>query len=197
MPSPRAGEDRRRHKRVSMTLLGRYMRPDKSEYPCKLLDISVGGAAILSPATVALGERIVAYFDHLGGLEGDVVRRFDGGFALRIHVTPHKREKLAAQLTWLVNRHELSGIDARRHERSTPRSALSTLTLAEGIAIPCQILDFSLSGASIGTPARPPIGHEVQVGSKLKAKVVRHHAQGIGVQFLDVQTPAALSHYFE
>ena len=90
--------DRRRHVRFPVTLLGRFMRANKLEYPCKLIDISVGGASIAAPVAVAEGERIVAYFDHLGGLEGHVNRLFEGGFAFAIAATQHKREKLAAQI---------------------------------------------------------------------------------------------------
>ena len=44
----RAPIDRRRHRRVDLTLLGRFMRANKEEYPCKLRDISVGGAALIA-----------------------------------------------------------------------------------------------------------------------------------------------------
>ncbi len=47
--------DQRRHKRVAVTLLGRFMRANRHEYPCKLNDISVGGAAINSPVAVDAG----------------------------------------------------------------------------------------------------------------------------------------------
>ncbi|MGZ8410686.1 MAG: PilZ domain-containing protein, partial [Hyphomicrobium sp.] len=107
--------DKRRHKRVAITLLGRFMRANRHEYPCRLNDISVGGAAINSPVVVDEGERIVVYFDHIGGLEGSVVRVFEGGFAMQFRMTARKREKLAAQLTWLLNRDVLSGITERRH----------------------------------------------------------------------------------
>ena len=187
--------DRRRHKRVSVTLLGRFMRANKQEYPCKLHDISVGGAALMSPIAVPEGERIVAYFDHIGGLEGIVVRSFEGGFALKFNATQHKREKLAAQLTWLINRDELVGEEERRHERIVPRNGMSSLKLAEGIVVACQVLDVSISGASIGTEARPAIGQEIYLG-KLRGRVVRHHDQGIGLQFLDIQNPLALRRYF-
>ena len=70
--------DRRRHKRVAVTLLGRFMRANKQEYPCKLYDISVGGCALMAPVEVESNEKIVAYFDHIGGIEGHVVRTFDG-----------------------------------------------------------------------------------------------------------------------
>ena len=187
--------DRRRHKRVAVTLLGRFMRENKQEYPCRLIDISVGGAAVLSQVQVDIDERVVAYFDHVGGIEGNVVREFDGGFAFRINATRHKQEKLAAQLTWLANRSELGEIEERRHERITPANGQSTLQLAEGIVLTCRILDISISGASIATPARPEIGTEVVLG-KLRASVVRHHAEGFGVRFIDIQNPAALRRYF-
>lgn len=191
----RVAPDRRRHKRITVPLLGRFMRESRQEYPCKLLDISAGGAAILAPVTIALGERVVAYFDHIGGIEGAVVREFEGGFAFKISATAHKREKLAAQLTWLFNRSELDGAEERRHERIAPANGLSSLQLAEGIVLSCRVLDISISGASIATPARPELGTEVVLG-KLRGRVVRHHTQGFGIQFLDIQNPAVLRRNF-
>lgn len=187
--------DRRRHKRVNVTLLGRFMRFNKQEYPCKLVDISVGGAAVMSPVTVDDDERIVAYFDYIGGIEGKVARSFEGGFAIRLAVTSHKREKLAAQLTWLINRGGRLVEDDRLHSRSLPGNDQSNLQLDEGIVVPCRVIDISVSGASLDTQARPEIGREVMLG-KLRARVTRHHVSGIGVQFLDIQNPAALRRYF-
>ena len=141
--------DRRRYKRITLELLGRFMRQNKQEHPCKLIDISAGGAALqsISPVAVEVGERVVAFFDHIGGIEGTVVRVFDGGFALKLAATQHKREKLAATLTWLANRSELDGAEERRHERLVPKSGRQLIQLAEGVTIDCQILDISVSGA--------------------------------------------------
>ena len=191
----RASGDMRLHRRITLSLLGRFMRPNRHEYPCKLKNISVGGAAIMSPVTVTVGERIVAYFDQLGGLEGHVARVFDGGFAMKFSITPHKREKLAAQLTWLLNKDVLGAMDQRRHERFVPTARTTTLQLGLGIATPVRLLDVSLSGASIETQARPLIGSEVTVG-KLRSRVMRHHDHGIGVEFLDIQDPEALRRHF-
>lgn len=193
--SPRLGLDRRRHKRISVTLLGRFMRSNKREYPCKLVDISVGGAALMSPVEVEDGERIVAYFDHIGGLEGTVARVFEGGFALRLAATQHRREKLAGLLTWMVNRSEVNQAETRRHERLAAQEERTNLQLDEGVIVPCRVLDISVSGALLATDARPSIGREVVLG-KLRARVARHHETGIGVQFTDIQNPAALRRYF-
>jgi hypothetical protein len=180
---------------VAVTLLGRFMRENRHEYPCKLNDISVGGAAIMAPVVVEPGERIVAYFDHIGGLEGTVVRVFEGGFALQFKITPHKREKLAAQLTWLINRTVLTGIEQRRHERYPARDKDITVLLETGESIECRLIDVSISGASLKTEVRPRIGSELTLG-KLRCRVMRHHDRGIGVEFVDIQEPEALRRHF-
>lgn len=192
---PRIVPDRRRHRRFPLALLGRFMRANKQEFPCKLNDISVGGISVMAPVDVEIGERIVAYFDEIGGIEGHVVRTFPGGFALALKATQHKRDKLAAQITWLVNQADLGGIASRRHARMSVANKTSTLKLPDDQAVECRVLDVSLSGASIGTEARPPIGSEVIFG-KLRCRVVRYHDRGIGVQFLDIPDPEALRRYF-
>jgi hypothetical protein len=187
--------DRRRNRRVTLTLFGRFMRSNRHEYPCKSIDISVGGAALMSPVSVEDGETIVVYLDQLGGLQGVVSRQFTGGFALSFDITQYRREKLAAQLTWLINRHELNAVDRRRHERAIPRNSTSSLSLENGAVLPCHIIDVSIAGASVATHARPPLDSEVLLG-KLRSRVVRHHDQGIAVRFLDIQQPTALRRYF-
>lgn len=187
--------ERRRHKRVEIALLGRIMRQNRQEFPSKLVDISVGGAAMMAATEVEVGEHIVAYFDHIGGIDGPVVRTFDGGFAIAIKASLHKREKLAAQLTWLINRDDLPADFMRRHERFTPTSRASTLMTDDGHAHVVRVRDVSISGASLGTDVRPPIGSEVMLG-KLRSRVVRHHAEGIGVQFTDIQEHESLRRHF-
>ncbi len=189
--------EKRRHIRFVLTLLGRFMRANKQEYPCRLNDISVGGLSLMSPVDVETGERIIVYLDQLGGIEGTVARTFDGGFGLRVIATTHKREKLAAQITWLVNRTEIDGAAGRRagHERVDTTQKTSLLRLADGTEVEVTILDVSISGASVTTDVKLTNGTEVWLG-KLRALVVRQHTEGIGLQFLDIQNPDALRRYF-
>ena len=187
--------DKRRHKRVAITLLGRFMRANRHEYPCRLNDISVGGAAINSPVAVDESERIIVYFDHIGGLEGSVVRVFEGGFAMQFRTSARKREKLAAQLTWLINRDVLSGITERRHERGSIADQNKTVLLDTGETLDCEVVDVSISGASLRMDMRPPIGSSLMLG-RMRGRVMRHHEHGIGVQFVDIQEPEALRRHF-
>jgi PilZ domain len=196
-PEDISAKEQRRHERFELALLGRFMRPNKQEYPCMVRDISVGGAALNSPVDVEVGERIIAYIDFLGGIEGTVVRAFEGGFAIKYTATLHKREKLAAQLTWYMNRDLLDSEEARRpgHERLEPNNKAMSLRLADGRQVSVSIIDVSISGASVGTDIRPAVGTEVKIAS-IRARVMRHHGQGIGLMFLDVQTPESLRRQF-
>ena len=195
--SVRIAPDRRRHKRAQLTLLGRFMRSSKSEYPCRLIDISVGGAKISSPVAVDIGERIVVYFDNLGGLEGQVTRITKDGFAMEFAATVRRRQKLAAQITWLINQKELDKADLRRpgHERINLQNLTIRVQLEDGETEDCDAIDVSISGASLESTMRPRIGSQILVG-KLRAKVARHHDRGFGVAFVDIQRVDAIRRYF-
>jgi hypothetical protein len=157
--------------------------------------MSAGGMALLSPAICETGERIVAYLDVIGRIEGIVVRPSDGGFAVRIVAGPHKREKIVNQLTWLINRDRLGLSEGRRHERVVPRNPSSKLILPNGEIYDCRVIDVSLSGASIASDVRPPIGAGVVLG-RMRGRVVRHHDKGLAIQFADLQDPDSLARSF-
>jgi len=179
-------EERRRYQRVRVDLLGRYMLEDRREFPCQVVNMSPGGIALLAPVGGQPGERIIAYVDHLGRLEGHVARTFQNGFAMTISSTSRKRDKLAAQLTWLANRHLLASPEDRRHGRFTPRNPLSRLVMPNGVNLRCRIIDVSQSGAGIATEQRPPIGALVTLG-KVQGRVVRHLEEGFAIEFTRLQ----------
>lgn len=162
-------QERRRHQRVKVSLLGRYMLSDRREFPCQVVDMSPGGMAVIAPVVGKMGDRVIAYVDHLGRLEGTIARLFENGFAMTIAATVRKRDKLAAQLTWLANRHILGLPEDRRHGRIAPRNPVGRLTMPNGISIACRIIDVSQSGAGIAT-REPPIGALVTLG-KVQGRV--------------------------
>jgi hypothetical protein len=138
-----------------------------------------------------VGERVIAYVDHLGRLEGAIARHFDNGFAMTIAATPRKRDKLAAQLTWLANRHILNLPEDRRHGRITPRNPAARLIMPNGINLGVILIDISNSGAAIKTSERPEIGTLVTIG-KVQGRVVRHLEEGFAVEFTRLQHPDTL-----
>ena len=187
--------DKRKYRRVPIRVLGRFMREDKEEYPCQVVNMSAGGMAMLSPAQCRDGERIVAYLENFGRIEGIVVRSVEGGFAARIVASKYKREKIANLLTWLINRESLGLNEERKHERVVPRNPLSKLTLPNGDVFDCRIIDVSLSGASIAIVKRPMLQTEVILG-RMRGRVVRHHDTGVAVQFAEMQDPDSIARSF-
>jgi PilZ domain len=175
-------QERRRHQRVKVSLLGRYMLIDRREFPCQVVDMSPGGMAVIAPVVGKMGDRVIAYVDHLGRLEGTIARLFENGFAMTIAATVRKRDKLAAQLTWLANRHILGLPEDRRHGRVVPRNPVGRLTMPNGISITCRIIDVSQSGAGIATRERPPIGALITLG-KVQGRVVRYLEDGFAIEF--------------
>jgi hypothetical protein len=174
---------RRLHQRVKVRLAGRFMRSDRKEFDCESIDASPGGVALSSEADVQPGERIVAYLNQIGRVEGRVARTFPGGFAIQMNLLPAKRDKLADQLTWLANRHALGLPEDRRHERIAPRDRYATLTLPNGRTCTATLIDVSMSGAALAVDHRPPLGSRVVVGSTA-AQVVRWFDCGVAVEFL-------------
>jgi len=179
-------DERRRFQRVRVNLLGRYMLADRREFPCQVTDMSPGGMAMIAPVSGQVGERVIAYVDHVGRLEGVIARQFQNGFAMTVAATSRKRDKLAAQLTWLANRHILNLPEDRRHGRFTPRNPAARLILPNGLNVACRIIDLSASGAAIKTDQRPEIGALVTLG-KITGRVVRHLEEGFAVEFTRLQ----------
>jgi hypothetical protein len=184
------GHYKRRHQRYAISLPGRFMRADKLDHPCRLIDISVDSAAMTTPVPLIVGEKLIVYLVHLGGLEGTVIRLFPGSFAMMISATQRKRDKLAAQIPRLASQSEIPEGEERTFPRVTADEQ-ALLVLPDGTTMVCPLHDLSISGASVVTPMRPELGAAVML-DKRHAIVVRHHERGIGVEFSNEQfTPGA------
>jgi PilZ domain len=189
-----AGE-RRSFQRVTVNVPGRLMLANHDEYECIAVDMSPGDAIMRCAARANLNERIIAYLENLGRIEGTVFRHTDTGFVMSVVATDRKREKLAAQLTWLANKHELGLAEDRRYDRIIPRNSRSNLTLDDGRRIPCRIIDLSLSGAATECDEKLPIGTAVKLGNNTRGRVVRHFKEGLAIEFLALQTREALENF--
>jgi len=179
-------EERRRFQRVRVNLLGRYMLADRREFPCQVLEMSPGDAVVIAPVSGGVGEKVIAYIDHIGRIEGLILDPVDGGFLMEVVASSRKRDKMAAQLTWLANKDVLNLPEDRRHERVVPDNRHSTVVLDDGRRYNCKIIDISLSGAAIELAVRPAMGTPVTLG-RMRARVVRHFQNGVAVEFASAQ----------
>jgi hypothetical protein len=192
IPSPRyiapvrTRADSSRFQRVKVSVLGRYMLADRREFPCQIIEMSPGDALVIAPASGVVGEKVIAYIDHVGRLEGSLQSVIEGGFVMNIDASPRKRDKLAAQLTWLANKDLLNLPEDRRHERVVPDIRHSTVVLDDGRRYNCKIIDISLSGAAVELDVRPAMGTPITLG-RMRARVVRHFQNGVAVEFASAQ----------
>ena len=187
--------ENREFKRVDVTLPGRFMRQNRTEYVCTISAMSPGDATFRSQIICAPGEKIIAYMDHVGRIEGTVSRVDNGGFGVVFSASERKREKLASQLTWLINRTELGLAEDRRHERLAPRRNQTVLEMSNGHHYPCSILDMSFSGMAVGLDHRPEMGSRVIIGS-IRGQVVRHFEEGVAIEFASLQSKESLQAAF-
>jgi len=172
--------------RVTISVQGRFMRADHSEHDCIVDAMSPFDAVILSSSRPETGERIVAYVDYIGRIEGKVTEAGLRAFTISLNATDRKRDKLSAQLTWLANKHELGLPEDRRHERVSPNNPVSEIRLDDGRRYPCRIIDLSVSGAAVEIDVRPAFGTMVLLGN-MRGRVVRHFQEGIAMEFMTLQ----------
>jgi hypothetical protein len=182
-----------------VTVKGRFLAPDGSEHDCAIRDMSLSGIALMCDTPVSMGAHLIVYLDDFGRFEGDVVRVFDGGFAIETALSGARRDRVAERLAAYA-KGDNKGASARAFARYAPAEAgieeSSVLTLPDGRTAPCRIVDMSLGGANVATELRAPIGTDVSIG-RMKGRVVRHTEEGIAIAFTDIpERASALSRPF-
>ena len=180
------GTEERKFNRVTISVQARFMRADHSEHDCIVDSMSPFDAVLSGGSRPEAGERIVAYVDYIGRIEGKVIEVGIRSFTISLNATERKRDKLSAQLTWLANKHELALPEDRRHERVSPSNPVSEIRLDDGRRYPCRIIDLSVSGAAVEIDVRPAFGTMVILGN-MRGRVVRHFQEGIAMEFMTLQ----------
>jgi len=188
-------ENRREYDRTPVAIFGRCMFENKLEIPCQAINMSPGDLALISVHIPNVGEKIVIYLDNIGRLTGNVVRLFDGGFAITIDGTDRKKEKLASQIAWLKENVKFGKSDLRRHDRIVPTQKVSEMRMADGRVYPIEIIDISLSGAAIRSDVRPALDTAVSLGG-MQGRIVRHFADGIAIEFSTLQSDEQIQNKF-
>jgi len=141
---------------------------------------------VVAPVVGRGGDGVTAHFDAFGILSGTIVRRVDAGFAFAIVCGEEERARLAARIGW-YKRHVLQQLpDRREHRRWAPRDPRSTIIFADGMQLPCFVIDVSRSGVAVSAEVTPQVGTPLAVG-RIVGRVVRHLGVGFAVRFVELQ----------
>jgi hypothetical protein len=175
-----APNDRRRFRRVVVDLPGRYMLEDGSEHSCVCSDISVGGARLRGAQSGPWGSRVVAYIDGIGRIEGHIVRRAPGWFAIETRASARKGERVQERIATIIQagaNHD----DRRSETREWSHRSVRLYTLDGGAHL-AQLTDVSREGAALLTDAALSLGDRVRLDSR-RAVVARLFPGGAALAF--------------
>jgi hypothetical protein len=175
--------EKRKYERVKLFLPGHLFNPrNEQSAECKVLNLSAGGAAVQCAAAFEAGVPLVLYIENFGRYEGKTVIHSGGELALEFSIGETKRGRLIEMLRSFATRGMAGVTHMRRHER-VPSLVSGSITRENGEYITCDVLDISLDGVSLRTRIRPPVGEIVNLG-RARGRVVRHHNDGIAVQYV-------------
>ena len=177
--------ERRRQARARLTLHVRFLLQDGSENAGVVDDISIGGMNIVTSVPADEGSVIIAYVEDLGRLEGVVSRSDERGLAVRLVLSPLRREKLQERLGIGGSASApAKGIEGRRFQREASTGAAS-IRRANGVEMTARVIDLSLGGVAVEAAEWPPLGEQVMVG-KMRGRVVRHNENGFAIEFSEM-----------
>ncbi|HEY3638567.1 MAG TPA: ATP-binding protein [Rhizomicrobium sp.] len=174
--------------RTGFRLNGKLFAPDRGwEEDCLVLDFSVSGAGLRCGASAPTGTRVILYVECFGRFEGRVVHRDRLRLGVEFQSSKAKRERTRQQLADFVATGGAVQGRTRSSARASDLPAFAHFVAEDGTTAECDVVDFGLSSASFKTKARPAIGDMIAFG-ETAARVVRHTADGIAVEFVDRRT---------
>jgi hypothetical protein len=153
------------------------------EFPCEILKMSPHVLKFSAPVVGTIGNWVVARFEHLGKIEGPIVQTAQRALVMKIFGTNEDRAKVADRLAWITDAEKPEG---RRYPRIVPVHPDSTVVTSAGLAVPCEVIDYSMGGAAVYADAVPAIGAAVKLGS-VSGHVVRHFGGGFAISFAALQ----------
>jgi hypothetical protein len=180
--------DQRADDRSPVRLTGKVFLPDiEATLDCFVTNLSVGGAGLWCEVALPVEAPLVLYIDGFGRFDGIATHAQNGEAGVKFSCQEAKRHRLEDDLIAFVQSGMKTVTRLRRSERAVAPVPIGHFRRESGEAIPCEVQDISLRGASLKTRQRPAVGEVVHLG-QTRGWVVRHSEDGVGVQFL--QSPA-------
>lgn len=175
--------EQRRAERTQLALEGRIFVPaEDATIDCRIVDLSASGAGVQCAEMPPLQTFVVLYVEGFGRFEAVVARVVGEVLGLRFVFTDSKRKRLTDRLARYIAGGAIDPTSLRRHKRVPGPPVASFVREKGGEKFSCEVVDISLTGASLKTNQRPLIGETVLIG-RMPACVVRYHDNGFAVVF--------------
>jgi hypothetical protein len=189
-PASEHRKENRKYERVKLFVPGHLFDPRNDQSAeCKVLSLSAGGASVQTSMTFPPGISLILYIDGFGRFEGTTIVHANGQLALHFSIGDAKRSRLIEMLQ-AFGLEGLAGVTELRKHVRIPSLTSGSIIRESGEQLKCDVLDISMDGVSRRTKVRPSIGEIVTLG-RAQGRVVRHHADGIAVQYVRESEQAA------
>ncbi|WMT89146.1 PilZ domain-containing protein [Pelagibacterium sp. H642] len=185
--------------RVLVNMRGRYHlekwqhAPDRkvSLFACRIQRLSPATILMNAPVSGEIGDWVVAQFNELGRLRGQIQRRLGFGFVMSLDLDEQARRKMLEKIVWFEKFQNFAVSDTRRHTRIVPTNPQSTLVLPDASLVSCFVIDISSSGAAVSADIEVKIGMPLALGTVV-GRVVRQLDPGFAIQFIETIPSADL-----
>jgi hypothetical protein len=175
--------EQREYQRNTVDLPGNLIVPaEEVTLPCRVLNLSGGGASIRCEEPPPLHTYVILCIPGFSRLEA-VTRRFvEGELGLQFVFREAKRQRLLADI-YNCARSGVARTPNLRRDARLPSISKVRITLPGGDELSCDVIDVSIRGLSLRTPARPAVDDPISIGGQY-GRVARHHSEGIAVEFV-------------
>lgn len=162
-------------------------------FPCRSTRVSPFRMIVEAPVIGKVGENLTSFFQDFGAFEGRISDIASREFLLEIQASEGMRLRIANKLTWLEQRQKDPKLsDRRAAPRVVPEDSYSIVTMADGTAHNCFVVDMSTTGAAVHTSALPRLGTPLAVGACI-GRVVRYLHGGFAIKFITPQNQRDLN----
>ena len=161
----------------------------ETEIDCVVTALSPDCATFSTALASTLGSEIVLYIEGFDRFSASLIRTTQDSVQVRFHCSANKRARTAERIDCLRNGQPLPPTSLRRTEPSPLLHSVRTFKRCNGQTVDFEVIDISLTGASLRTKSRPAIDEVITIGS-VEGRVTRHFEDGIAVEFARRTAPS-------
>jgi hypothetical protein len=158
-----------------------FVPATESEIDCSVTSLSSDGANIRTSQASSIGSEIALYIDGFDRFTASVVWTTQDAVGLKFNCSPSKRERTAEKIRCYLEGNPVPG-GGSQHARSSAIHSVRNFRRRNGETANFEVIDISLSGASLRTRCRPAIDEIITIGT-VEGRVARHFDEGIAVEF--------------
>ena len=182
-------DDRAEYERVRTALAGKMFVPTEDmTLDCQIVNLSAGGARIQCEAPPPRHIRVVLYIEGFGRFEAITTRYVRDELGLRFVGTEEKRQRLLQDIASFINGGVTRATQLRRHVR-TASTSFGYFVPSSGEFCLLQCTE-RLIARDVASNERTSSHWRDREFGCTRGRVVRHHENGIAIQFLGVEKPA-------